>query len=368
MSYVHPHRNGDNLLRAAASHAKQERDGRDLLVIDIAEIDARRIYREAGFPSIISYCVEELGLSRKAALHRIHVARIAWRLPAILAALAEGRLNLTAVSLLARHVTEDNVDDLVRTAEKKTKEDLRRFLMERFPRQDLFAMAARQEPSLLRMDDREEIRSEEQSLLRSADASDPAMPEPLIGRHPNGIPVARVQVPEERFVLKVALERKTHDKLHQARELLGHRVPSGDMAEILDHVLEVFIAQAEKRKFAATSKPSSRRAFSAPKGHHITAEVKRAVVERDGKQCTFVGAGGKRCPARGLLEFDHIEPVALGGTSTVENLRLRCRTHNQYAAELAFGTEFMRAKIERSRRAFPLARRINLVSADDAAL
>src|SRR5436189_4595772 len=101
----HLQRNGADLLRDAAAHATQERDGRDLLVVDIAEIDARRVYRQAGYPSTVVYCMEELGLSRKAALHRIHVARVAWRLPAILDALRERRVHLTAVSLLAAHVT-----------------------------------------------------------------------------------------------------------------------------------------------------------------------------------------------------------------------------------------------------------------------
>ena len=53
---------------------------------------------------------------------------------------------------------------------------------------------------------------------------------------------------------------------------------------------------------------------------------------------------GKRCEARTRLEFDHIEPVARGGRATVGGLRLRCRAHNQYAAECTLGTEFMSGK------------------------
>jgi hypothetical protein len=37
--------------------------------------------------------------------------------------------------------------------------------------------------------------------------------------------------------------------------------------------------------------------------------------------------------------------------ATVENLRLRCRAHNQYEAERTFGTEFMRHKRESARPA-----------------
>src|SRR5213078_4444158 len=109
----HPQRNGGDLLRDAVAYATQERDGRDLLVVDIAEIDARRVYRQAGYPSTRTYCVGELGLSTKAALHRIHVARVAWRLPVILAAMKEGRIGLTAVSVLAAHLDEANAEELL---------------------------------------------------------------------------------------------------------------------------------------------------------------------------------------------------------------------------------------------------------------
>jgi 5-methylcytosine-specific restriction endonuclease McrA len=78
--------------------------------------------------------------------------------------------------------------------------------------------------------------------------------------------------------------------------------------------------------------------------------VKRAVRERDGERCAFVSASGQRCSARSRLEFDHIEPVARGGASTVENVRLVCRSHNQHAAESAFGIEFMERKRAEARR------------------
>ena len=74
------------------------------------------------------------------------------------------------------------------------------------------------------------------------------------------------------------------------------------------------------------------------------AKVKKAVWLRDGGRCTFESDAGHRCEARSFLEYDHIEPFARGGETTAGNLRLRCRTHNQYAADQAFGMEFMKAK------------------------
>ena len=49
------------------------------------------------------------------------------------------------------------------------------------------------------------------------------------------------------------------------------------------------------------------------------------------------------------LEFDHIVPAAHGGAATVANLRLRCRTHNQYEAERTFGANVMREKRQEAR-------------------
>jgi len=78
--------------------------------------------------------------------------------------------------------------------------------------------------------------------------------------------------------------------------------------------------------------------------------VKFAVWQRDGGQCTFTSESGHRCGSSAHLEYDQAVPVARGGVATVENLRLRCRAHNQYEAEQTFGSEFMQQKRNSSRR------------------
>jgi len=147
------------------------------------------------------------------------------------------------------------------------------------------------------------------------------------------------------------MSQELHDKLRHAQELLSHQVPSGDIAGVLERALDVLIAGLEKRKFAATDRPRHAQRRPSTNPRYVPADVKRSVWERDGGRCTFVSEGGRRCPARTLLEFDHADPVALGGQATVARMRLRCRAHNQYAAERTFGTEFMRHKREAARRA-----------------
>jgi hypothetical protein len=140
------------------------------------------------------------------------------------------------------------------------------------------------------------------------------------------------------------VDQATHDDLLYAQALLGHAVPSGDVAQVFARALKTLIAKLERQKFAKTDRPRPCR----PSEHarHIAASVKRTVWERDGGRCTFVGESGHRCEARTRLEFDHVEAVATGGQATVQGLRLRCRAHNQLEAERAFGRDFMNARRE----------------------
>jgi 5-methylcytosine-specific restriction endonuclease McrA len=144
------------------------------------------------------------------------------------------------------------------------------------------------------------------------------------------------------------VDQETHDLIRYAQALLGHAVPSGDLPEVIHRAFAALVAQLERRKFAKTERPRANRYTE--DARHIPAGVKRAVWERDGGRCTFVGENGHRCESRARLEFDHVEPVANGGHATVKGLRLRCRAHNQLEAERHFGRDFMHAKRDDSPR------------------
>jgi 5-methylcytosine-specific restriction endonuclease McrA len=84
---------------------------------------------------------------------------------------------------------------------------------------------------------------------------------------------------------------------------------------------------------------------------HIPHAVRREVLARDGEQCSFVSADGRRCPARGALEFHHQTPHARGGAATADNIQTLCRAHNALLAERDYGRTFMRERIEQRRAA-----------------
>jgi 5-methylcytosine-specific restriction endonuclease McrA len=149
-----------------------------------------------------------------------------------------------------------------------------------------------------------------------------------------------------KYSVQLTISRETHDLLREAQALLGHAVPSGDIEAVLQRALGELVHQLRKQKFAETERPRAQR--ESTNARHIPAEVQRAVRKRDGDRCTFVSDTGKRCDEATRLEWDHVIPVARGGTSTEANLRLLCRTHNQYAAEQVYGQEFVQGKRERA--------------------
>ena len=70
--------------------------------------------------------------------------------------------------------------------------------------------------------------------------------------------------------------------------------------------------------------------------HDFPTEVKRIVWVRAKGKCEF-----QNCESSYQLQYDHIKPKALGGTSELENCRLLCRAHNIFVATQAFGREQM---------------------------
>ncbi len=280
-AYSLSHLSDRELLRGLASLVAQDRATTARLLAHIAECDARRLYLPAAHPSMFAYCVHELRLSEDAAYKRIQAARVARQFPGIFEAVADGRLHLTAVGLLAPYLTPENAGELLAAAALKTKSEIEELLARRFPRSETLGLLAALPAS--------------SPQLAPAQVEEPGRPD-FPGTGDRELAPAQVHprsklapVAPERFLLQVTIGRSTQEKLRYAQQLLGHALPCGDLAQVLDRALDTLIERLERHKFAATPCPRpSARPSRDPR--HIPAQVKRAVWERDGGQCTF-GAG-----------------------------------------------------------------------------
>jgi 5-methylcytosine-specific restriction endonuclease McrA len=343
------------LLRDLASLVARDRATVPEMLLHLGEVDDRKLHLPAGHASLYSYCVAELRMSEDTAYKCIQAARAARKFPGILDRLEAGRLHLTAVVTLAPHLTCENAAELLEAGSQKTKSELEHLLAERFPKDDV-STVLRAIPESRPAECTNPGGAAEQTGLLAVEAAtshtrelvpEPVVPSPGPNGAPSPVPLSKTParlapLAPERYALQVTLAKATHDKLRRAQALLSHAVPSGDIAAVLDRALDALIERVEKRRHAVTSKPGPKRRSKNPR--HIPANVRRTVNERDGGQCTFTSASGKRCAETRFLEHDHVQPVARGGQATVENTRLRCRAHNQYEAERMYGKGFMREK------------------------
>jgi len=300
------------------------------LLDHVAEVDARKLYLPAAYPSMFAYCVGELRLSEDAAYKRIQAARAAARFPAIFDAVAEGRLHLSAVCLLAPHLTEDTAAGLLEAATHRSKSEIEKLLAARFPRPDLPDLV---QPILA------PVNQLAPGQVGPVEVQLPPPPAPVREDRPMVKPIA-----PQRFTVRFTMGQSAHDKLQYVQELLSHELPSGDLEQIFEQALDALIPQLEKRRFAAAATPRIARRRPTKSLRHIPADVMRAVWERDQGQCTYVSESGHRCQARKFIEFDHVLEVARGGEASIDGIRLLCHAHNQHQAERTFGAEFMRHK------------------------
>lgn len=314
-----------------------ERRATARLLAALGEFDSRRLYLGHGCNSLFAYCTEHLHLSERAAYSRIEAARLARRFPLILELVADSRVSLTAIALLARHLNERNYRELLDEATHKTVREVEVMLARIAPRPDA--------PSIIR-----------RAAVSAAPPASMTTPVPaLLGDVPReesatAAPVLTRAVLKptspERYKLQVTLSRSAHDKLRCAQNLLRHSVPSGDLGTVLERALDALLDEIEKKKLALVARPgkaakslSSGQASHGdpgPASRHIPAAVRRAVWKRDGGRCAFVGTAG-RCRARAFLEFHHVRPFAAGGEATIDNIELRCRAHNAHESDLFFG-------------------------------
>jgi hypothetical protein len=340
-----------------AELAGEEREVQVDFLLHLAEFEARRVYVELGFSSLWSYCLEVLHLREGAAGRRIGAMRVLVRFPNLEAPLRDGRLSLSTIVVLGSVLTGENVGALLARAAYRTKREIEEIVVSLKPRpapapglRKLPARAPAGAPTVLALEIREAApeRSEPSAENRdrapaiAANSAESPVPQaPAIERRR---PTDLEAVAQDRWSLRAMVDRDFKQDLETLRCLLAHKIPDGDLTEVLREAIRCAVERHGKRRGAVPpSRKASRPAAPARKTHEPSAEVKREVWERDGGRCTYVAPDGRRCDCRFKLEYDHIAETK---PATVANTRLRCRTHNVFHAEQTYG----RAHMERFRR------------------
>ena len=326
----------DVLLRRLSDIAHNSRRVEAELIAHIAEVDARRLYREQAASSMFVYCTDVLHFSEQEAYLRIGVARAARQHHVLLDMLADGRMHLSGICKLAPHLTAENRDALLKRATHRSKRQIEELVAALQPRPDV--------PSTIRKLAVRHAGPEPPAGTRQTVTQPTALelgPDRVAHGHADPTPPARLEpLAPERYKIQFTASAELRDKL----ERLGALTPCDDLATIIEQAVTERIERLEAKRFAKTRKPRKTLAATdtSASSRHIPAPVRRAVHERDAGRCTFVDVSGKRCEARRRLEFHHHDrPFARGGDHRPENIRLMCRTHNLLLAEREYGSEWM---------------------------
>jgi hypothetical protein len=338
------------LVETTGRLARSEREATVVLIAHLAELYGRRLHERAGYDSLFTYCMAALGLSESAAYDRMKAAKVARRFPVVLALLDEGRINLTTVRLVAPHLTPANHRELLDAVTGLRKRQVQEVLARRFPQPDVKS-AVRKLPAVASAPPGVANVTGGPYPAASSGAL-PATPGPeareaeptttaRVGLSPVLPPMrptadAVTPLAADRYKITFTASAAICAKLEMARDLLRHAVPGGDPAAIFERALDALVEDLVRLKFAVTARPAISRGQSGD-SRHVPVEVKRAAYVRDRGSCAYVSPDGRRCGARGFLEFHHVDPYGARGKATVDNIALRCRAHNRYEAEVFYG-------------------------------
>lgn len=285
------------LLRKLENLTSFERSSLVLVLHCLREVEQRRLFSEMGFSSLFDYCVKRLHYSDDQAFNRIASARILAEMPELSSSIESGWHSLTVISLVYSFLRREKIED----AEIK--------------RGVLAAMAG--------------LTKRQAERYLASKVSNPAK------HRPDKVRILDEQHVELRFVALVGLP----EKVRLVADGLAHSHPKIGFGGLFELLCDLALEKTQENSLGPgqvtpQQKPKRRARPGPPIPRPRRSRLHRQVFTRDGHKCSL-------CASTHALEVDHIIPRAKGGTDSLENLRLLCRSCNQREAIKQYGPEKM---------------------------
>ena len=249
-------------------------------LIDVLQLVMRaRVWEKMGYSSLHDYAVRALKFSDDQAYRYLSVCRKTLEIPELKLALEQGSITLSNARRIVPVITQSNKSEwLEKAAHLKTRQ-LEREIVKVRPEQKV----------------REGLK-----------------------------PVAE-SVTEFRAAISPELEAK----LKRVLDLQCQRQnKSATWNDALEALAELYLEKNDPVRKAQRN--AGKAVATCPKGERaVSAAAQHQVATKDQVQCTFV-THGKRCENRRFLHLHHKLPVAMGGTSSPENLTTLCSVHHKF--------------------------------------
>ena len=387
MDFLGAKKLSDTDLTAALHKAiTSERNNIAASIACLIEITARDLHTRLGAPSLFVYLTRDMKLSESSASKRCAAVRAIRNYPQILGLIQCGRLHLSNISMISRHLTCDNSERLIAWAQNETQRGLEKKLALEFPlparRDTIRPVVYLAQGDQSTVHDRANLQGNLQGNVQKnlqPNVHENISTDDDIRGEEKGHDNENFKAEEPVFSFaaesaKPAVGARLHVTLKPEAaadfEYLMAAMPGKSASEILS----LAVGELRKRRELAGGKSSSRRpsqgqsqppsesklsdlipnvATTIPvesppmANRYIPTTLRRDVAQRDGHRCTYLAAadsgpdGARRCDALHHLEFDHLIPRAFGGQNTLANLRLLCRAHNNLVAKDLMGKKFI---------------------------
>ncbi len=295
----------DELLYRTEQLVQTERKIMHLVLAHILEIMNRRLYADLGFDSMYTMMTKKYGYSEASAIRRIDAAKLLRSVPEVADRLKSGTLNLSQACLLQKCLESDAKKGEA-TSPAKTQE-----ILEKLETCNGF-------------ETRQVLAQEFDIPIKIQD-------------------IVRPQK-DESVRLEVSFTKEQFEELKQAKNFLSHVVHNGSWADVITALASKLnqskmgkqnklsgpvksdLGSATEFRNSIVQGPSA--AQSLKKRKAFSAHLKREVFAKANGCCQYVTPNGARCGSLFQVQIDHDTPVTWGGSNSINNLRLLCRTHN----------------------------------------
>lgn len=341
----------EKLLNDTQQLASEERRITAKLIQHLQEIDRRRLHLELGYGSLFDFVTRHLHYSESSAQRRIDAMRLSREIPEVRHAVESGTLTLSTVGQLQKFFRHEQKEKQKSYSADEKRELLHQ--MEGLSSRECERTLASLSPTYVQTEKTRAVSETHTQVSFTADTQLMADLERLKNLWAHQIPhftyaqlfakMAQIALNQaDPLRKKVRPQKVNHSTAASAVNASHDAKANPDTNAKLDTKTNPDTKTTEHKREHEHEHEATQCPPSKEKSQYIPAADRRHVWRKDEARCAYISPQtGLRCRSSYMLEIDHIDAQALGGSNDPENLRLLCRNHNQLHAVQTFGAEKM---------------------------
>jgi hypothetical protein len=312
----------------------------------IIEVEERRLYAFLGYNSMNAFLIKEKKYAGGSAQRRLQAAKLLKDLPELSVKIQQGSVNLTQLNQL--QVTRNQQDAERRKARETAVTPL---LTEA---QETGSDGAMASPLDSAMEKEAKLAEQRAAIAKIENKNTFETAKILSEVFDVPLKIHEVVKPQKDGSVRIEATFSEHqfNKLKTCRDIFSHAKHNTSYADVIDLMMDFVIAKKSPgREVRSYKKKTTSREVglqdlevgsisldaepayltqsrTAKVRESISPSLRSQVYQRD-RCCQFQSPLTRiKCGSTKLTQVDHIVPVARGGKSVLENLRLLCRAHN----------------------------------------